>query len=301
MQLLIITSIVLNAFLAMTMAFFYFAHKTFPGFGHWTAGVLSIAASYLMIALRGVIPIGVSVLMVNVLVTMSGALYLDGMRRFLGLSRISPIIYSIPLILGIHAFLSVHYFDSSAWRAFWVSAVFACFHFPTAWIVFREYPKTGSTFYLVIGIEMALATLIIVARAIWNLSVPNFLFMMETPVETGFFISVMILQVIISVSFIMLNAERFNMELLQTQASLQSNVEALEKALAEVKTLKGILPICSSCKKIRDDSNNWVQMEVYVRDRTSAEFSHGICPDCLRALYPEFAENVLNSLEETNK
>ena len=62
----------------------------------------------------------------------------------------------------------------------------------------------------------------------------------------------------------------------------------LEKALAEIKTLKGLIPICASCKKIRDDQGFWHAVEVYIRDRTDAQFSHGICPDCARKLYPDF-------------
>jgi len=65
-------------------------------------------------------------------------------------------------------------------------------------------------------------------------------------------------------------------------------IDDLHKAIAEVKTLKGIIPICSSCKKIRDDKGYWNQVEEYVRDHTEAEFSHGICPDCIVKHYPEF-------------
>jgi PAS domain S-box-containing protein len=59
----------------------------------------------------------------------------------------------------------------------------------------------------------------------------------------------------------------------------------LKDALAKVKTLRGLVPICASCKKVRDDKGYWSQVEVYVRDRTEAEFSHGICPDCMKKLY----------------
>jgi hypothetical protein len=52
--------------------------------------------------------------------------------------------------------------------------------------------------------------------------------------------------------------------------------------------LEGILPVCSSCKKIRDDRNNWHEIESYIRDRSDAEFSHGICPECAARLYPEY-------------
>ena len=62
-------------------------------------------------------------------------------------------------------------------------------------------------------------------------------------------------------------------------------VERLQNALAKV--LSGYLPICAQCKKIRDQANNWVQVESYVRDRTEAEFTHSICPSCAQELYPD--------------
>ncbi len=62
--------------------------------------------------------------------------------------------------------------------------------------------------------------------------------------------------------------------------------EELEKAIAEIKTLRGIVPICSNCKKIRDKNGCWEQLEVYIRDRTEADFTHSLCPGCLKELYP---------------
>lgn len=62
----------------------------------------------------------------------------------------------------------------------------------------------------------------------------------------------------------------------------------LQDALSKVKLLGGLLPICASCKKIRDDKGYWQQIEAYIRDHSEAEFSHGICPECARTLYPEY-------------
>ena len=62
----------------------------------------------------------------------------------------------------------------------------------------------------------------------------------------------------------------------------------LERSASEIKRLRGILPICASCKKIRDDKGYWTQVETYIRDNTGTEFSHGICPDCAEKLYPEY-------------
>ena len=64
-------------------------------------------------------------------------------------------------------------------------------------------------------------------------------------------------------------------------------IHELQKTMYEVKTLQGIIPICSNCKKIRDDSGYWEQVEKYVKDRSDAEFSHSICPECAKMLYPD--------------
>ena len=66
-------------------------------------------------------------------------------------------------------------------------------------------------------------------------------------------------------------------------------VGELREALADVKALKGLLPICASCKNIRDDAGYWQQIETYLCDHADVEFTHGICPACLEKLYPEFA------------
>jgi hypothetical protein len=64
-------------------------------------------------------------------------------------------------------------------------------------------------------------------------------------------------------------------------------IEQLQEALAEVKTLSGLLPLCSSCKRIRDDKGYWQQIEAYIREHSEAEFSHSVCPECAKKLYPE--------------
>jgi hypothetical protein len=64
----------------------------------------------------------------------------------------------------------------------------------------------------------------------------------------------------------------------------------LQKALKEVKTLRGFIPICASCKKVRVDDAYWEQLEVYIHDHTEAELSHGLCPECIGKLYPGLCE-----------
>jgi len=62
----------------------------------------------------------------------------------------------------------------------------------------------------------------------------------------------------------------------------------LQEALGQVRKLSGLLPICSSCKKIRDDKGYWRQIEAYIQDHSEAEFSHSICPECAKKLYPDY-------------
>jgi DNA-binding response OmpR family regulator len=83
--------------------------------------------------------------------------------------------------------------------------------------------------------------------------------------------------------------------MLEMQAALSDKVGELRQALDEIKTLRGILPICANCKRIRDDHGYWNQVEVYIRDHTEVEFSHGICPECIKVLYPEYGQNVRGS------
>jgi PAS domain S-box-containing protein len=78
----------------------------------------------------------------------------------------------------------------------------------------------------------------------------------------------------------------------QFQDELADKVEQMEAALAKVKQLEGIIPICMYCKKIRDDKESWQQLESYITQHSEALFSHGICPDCFQKVYNETAEDL---------
>ena len=92
---------------------------------------------------------------------------------------------------------------------------------------------------------------------------------------------------------------RVGVRIVGLQASLAHRVQELESALARVKQLQGLLPICSYCKKIRDDKNYWQRVENYISEHSEATFSHGICPDCFEKLVKPELEKVAPDLEET--
>ena len=80
---------------------------------------------------------------------------------------------------------------------------------------------------------------------------------------------------------------------LELQGALAHRVRQLEEALSRVKQLQGLLPICSYCKKIRNDRNYWQQVEGYISERSEAQFSHGICPEC----YAQYVQPELDRLQ----
>lgn len=75
----------------------------------------------------------------------------------------------------------------------------------------------------------------------------------------------------------------------QVEQQREKLIAELQEALSKVKTMSGLLPICANCKRIRDDQGYWSQVEAYISQHSDAAFSHGICPDCLRKLYPDIA------------
>jgi GAF domain-containing protein len=82
---------------------------------------------------------------------------------------------------------------------------------------------------------------------------------------------------------------------------LNDKTQSLEKALLEIKTLSSILNMCSHCRKIRDDDGRWAHLETYVSSHTDTRFSHGLCPDCLRELYPDQADKIMEELNPADK
>jgi PAS domain S-box len=78
----------------------------------------------------------------------------------------------------------------------------------------------------------------------------------------------------------------------KAEAEREKLITQLQEALADVKLLSGLVPICANCKKIRDDQGYWTQIESYIQDRSDAKFSHSICPDCAQKLYPQYMAKI---------
>ena len=86
---------------------------------------------------------------------------------------------------------------------------------------------------------------------------------------------------------LLVRALRYAIERKRAEEGRERLIRELQDALTKVKVLSGLLPICASCKKIRDNTGLWHAIEVYIRDRSSADFSHSVCPECVKKLYPD--------------
>lgn len=94
-----------------------------------------------------------------------------------------------------------------------------------------------------------------------------------------------VVQCVLAVSVIIAFVATFL--IVKAEKVLQDEKNKLQQALAEIKILRGIIPICSHCKQIRDDEGSWSQMEAYIHAHSEAVFSHGICPSCMQEHYPK--------------
>lgn len=90
--------------------------------------------------------------------------------------------------------------------------------------------------------------------------------------------------------------ERYPAMAFELLRMLSQRIRAIEKTIVDA--IDGLLPICAHCKKIREDDGSWVSIEKYITEHSEAEFSHGLCPDCVKELYPQYAERLSEEKQE---
>lgn len=86
-------------------------------------------------------------------------------------------------------------------------------------------------------------------------------------------------------------------EVKRLKAEREQLITSLQHAMDTIKYLKSFLVICSSCKRVRDSDEKWQALDTYIRTHTSTQFSHGLCPECIRDLYPELSDNILKRMK----
>ncbi|MCG8376062.1 MAG: hypothetical protein MI702_06235 [Chlorobiales bacterium] len=269
--------------LSACMVNYLYSRKTFPGFKAWTVGSGLSALAFLLIGLRHMLPDFISIIVSNTLGITAMFFFYIGFKNFaeeklnyhLHLSFI--IIYSV-VLFPIFTYIS----PSLKARVVIASIATAGYALICGLVHYRQ----GRRGLIDLNIMLILTLFLLIAlrtfRAVYySISSNDITDLMASGDLSGLLILIL---TILSSSFLIclmqLNSQRLEAE----NASLIDN---LQIALKEIKTLKGILPICSHCKKIRDDKGYWNQIESYIKKHSEAEFSHGICQECAKRFYPD--------------
>jgi hypothetical protein len=168
------------------------------------------------------------------------------------------------------------YYESEVGLAFKAAMATSCVaYLYLCYLLFRAYRRTGSGHFIAIMVGYVTYFAGLLSDGMVSSRAYSFVYVSEY----------MYLLVIMTMAYALLSKfVDLHLDVEHLNASLRRSVES---ALADVKVLRGLLPICSACKKIRGDGGYWSQIEVYIEQHSDAMFSHGICPDCARKLYPE--------------
>jgi hypothetical protein len=151
-----------------------------------------------------------------------------------------------------------------------------------AWEFLRHQAARRLALYRAIGVLMAAFSFMIFYRAaLWCLHPEVGLFGADR-FHAPFIFGSILAEAGMGMTFLLLNSQRLEEELARSE-------QQLSEQLAEIKVLRGMLPICACCKSIHDTDGHWEKIESYVQRHTEAEFSHSICPDCVAKHYPEYA------------
>ncbi len=285
---ILICNAAVTAFLGSALYFYKSNQKTYPGFGFWMSGTFIVTIGYISIVLRGTIAEWVSIIMVNGAFSLAAVLRLEGAELFIRDHRINRWYYSIPVI--VMALCAVFYFllDSIIIRnlIFSLSVTFIGVLIGSKFIHYA--PRYNRNVYKVTGTLFYMFGLVMMVRAVMWILHPGFGLFNSGQTQVVYFLAIMIFETGWGMALLMMNSQRLEEDLWTSQNKLHVTIAKLEKAMSEIKTLSGLLPICSSCKKIRDDKGYWNQIESYIKIHTEAEFSHSLCPDCARELYPDY-------------
>ncbi len=263
--------------LCFCMLYVFATRKTYAGFMQWTTASVLISIAMGLISYRSLLPDFFSIVVANLLIITGLGFVSYGLELFTGQrpNKWLFIAQSAAAIALIPCF--TYYMPSVDARIVVLSAILAILFGYSGYIVFKHVPV------LVKGRNNLLVTSFCILSA-WNIlrmiltvrgdTIPD---LMTASAFHGVTMMVFICGYItVIIGLIILNFQKVELD--------------LSTAIDEVRTLRGIVPICSSCKKIKDENGSWGLVEEYVRAHSHAEFSHGMCPDCMKKFYPDYAD-----------
>jgi hypothetical protein len=287
---LFVADALITAFIGLALLFYWKTSKTYPGYALWMLGTFSVTFSFFFMFLRVVIPVWASVLLVTLATILAALLRLDGIMRFMRGKSLGRFYYATPAIAIILAGYFYFAVDDIVIRTAILAGWICLFTWVTAIVFIRYAPNENRSFYYVAaGINFIYGTSMLIRSIFWMQN-PGYGIFDNTLFHSAFFTSVMIYEIWFGILIMMMNNQRLRLELLDSENGLKYHVMELEKAISKIKVLKGLLPICASCKKIRDDQGNWHNLESYIDRHSEATFTHGICPECALKMRKEYNE-----------
>jgi len=267
-------SALISAVLSSAMLYIYVARKTYPGFGLWVCGVSFHTAGMLLLASRGHVPDLFSVVVANLFIALYLVFLTCGGTAFVGGRQRIWLHAASTVFLAAETLYFTYIVPSVSTRIVTISVILILYGLWLGSIIIRKVPLllgrinwflTVAVGAFVCWLAVRIVLTLLFERQMNELMSPSF-------VQGASFVVFALLNVLSSLGLIILNFQRLENDLL--------------KSLEEVRTLRGIIPICSVCKKIRDDQGYWNQLEAYMREHADIRFSHGICPECREKLYP---------------
>lgn len=282
---IIIFASIITIFMGIALAFYEVSQKTYPGFRFWIIGTFILAFGFQLILFRTFLPLWFSIISSSFAFMLGSIFKWESASRFFNDKKLKFYIYVTPFIFtGIIAYF---YFVEN--NIVIRNLVLSTHLFVVSSLAFFEFinPKTTAASFLqkITGAVLALYGISIMSRAVFWYFNPSSTIFDAGMFHGVYFIAITIFDLGLGIFFMMINSQRVEEELNDSKNDLKDSVNRLEKALAEIKTLTGLLPICATCKKIRDDKGYWNQIENYIESHSQAMFSHGICPDCANRLY----------------
>lgn len=287
---LVVFTSVTRMIVTLGLAAYALWNRTYPGFLFWVAGSAVGSLGVLAVGLRAV-ALGPSALLANTLVPLSLLLLLDGTcrfvrgrpmdRRWYALTLVSPVLIAV-FLYGVDLFLV----------RIWVGVLYISGLSLALALVWREPSRpVHRTASLLYG---AYAATMLARGLAWSFGPPAEGLLAGGPREGLLYLVVGVLDLGTQVVFIVANNQRLAADLEASNRELEQALEELQESTARDALLSGILPLCPGCRRIRGEGDEWMKLETYVSRRTEARFSHGLCDDCIRRLYPEMADQFLD-------
>ncbi len=275
MRTIIFVSGVTSLILFICMCYIRKRQKTYDGFAYWILAALSNAVGMFLLSMRGMLPDYLTTLISNTLLVLSIVFINTGLSRFSGVRPYKKTYLLIMSFFIIFFYYYTYVTPSLIDRA----VVFSVFQIMLCAIMviiaYRDLPRVLTRrnyilfWFLIFTVVWPFIRII---ASFFETNMPTDLMNAGIPYQLNFLGNIAA-YIVLLIGLIIINAQRIEQEMVKTKN--------------QVKAITGLMPICASCKKIRDDEGLWRQLEVYLNKNADLDFSHAICPECMEKLYPE--------------